>query len=179
MEDAAGFGAFMAARYRALVRSAFLLVGDAGLAEDLVQSALYRTFLAWRRLRAEQAAEAYTRTTLIRLAGRWSRRRWRGEVPGLAHDGQEPGRARGSYDPREQIDDGGAAMDVRNALAQLPWPQRATLVLRYFDDLTEVETAQIMGCSVGTVKSRASRGLDALRASSLVQSLPEGEVRRG
>jgi DNA-directed RNA polymerase specialized sigma24 family protein len=68
------FEEFTAARYPALVRSAFLLVGDSGHAEDLVQSALYRTFLAWERLRAPEAAEAYTRKTMIRLAARWARR---------------------------------------------------------------------------------------------------------
>lgn len=75
---ASTFSDFVAARYPALVRSAFLLVGDRGHAEDLVQSALYQTFRAWGRLRAIEAAEAYTRMTMIRLAGRWSLRRWRG-----------------------------------------------------------------------------------------------------
>jgi RNA polymerase sigma-70 factor (sigma-E family) len=171
--DASGFAEFVAARYGALVRSGYLLVGDRGLAEDLVQSALYRTFVAWGRLRAEQAAESYTRVTMVRLAGRWSRRRWRGEI-------SEPD---GFDESRVEVDragDVGVGIDVRRALAGLPWSQRAVLVLRYFDDLSEAQTAQVLGCSVGTVKSRASRGLAALRTAGLVQpSAADGEVHRG
>ena len=75
------FAAFMAARYDALARSAYLLLGDRGHAEDLVQAALLKTYRAWDSLRAAQAAEAFTRTTMVRLAGRQARRRWRGEIP--------------------------------------------------------------------------------------------------
>jgi RNA polymerase sigma-70 factor (sigma-E family) len=154
--DAAEFDRFVAGRYASLVRSAFLLIGDRGEAEDLVQSALYRTFRSWHRLTAAEAAEAYTRTTMLRLALRWRRRRWRGEIP-TDQVPEEAGRAGGSVS-------GVDAVDVGRALDSLPIQQRAVLVLRYFDDLSEAQTAAALGCSVGTVKSRASRAIAALRA---------------
>lgn len=155
-DDADGFSGFVAARYEALARTAFLFTGDRGHAEDLVQSALIKTLRSWNRLADPAAAEAYTRTVMVRLAGRWSRRRWRGELPAELVDdvGSEA--------------DSASALDVRAALRALPWPQRAVLVLRYFDDLSESQTAAILGCSEGTVKSRSHRALAALRASGLL-----------
>jgi RNA polymerase sigma-70 factor (sigma-E family) len=159
-EVEAAFSGFVAARYPAMVRTAYLLTGDRGHAEDLVQAALLRTFTSWSRLDAPENAEAYTRTTMIRLAGRAYRRRWRGElssasIPDLA-----------GADPAD-----GVAQEqwVRAALLALPWPQRAVIVLRYFDDRSEADIATALGCSVGTVKSRASRGLEALRAAGLLR----------
>jgi RNA polymerase sigma-70 factor (sigma-E family) len=154
------FTEFVTSAYPALVRSAYLLVGDRGQAEDLVQSALYKTYVKWDRV---QLPEAYTRTTLLRLAGKAGRRRWRGEIP---H----------AETPADFYEDSSDSLDVRTALAQLPWSQRSVLVLRYFDDLTEAQTAEALGCSLGTVKSRASRGLTALRATGL---LTDTEVRDG
>ena len=154
MSESDGFAVFVAARYDALVRTAFLFVGDRGHAEDLAQSALLRTFSHWGRLRSQDAAEAYTRKTMARLAGRWSRRRWRGELPA----GDLLGR--GAVDP---LSASAAALDLYAALGQLPWPQRAVLVLRYFEGMSEAEVAAVLHCSPGTVKSRASRGLAALR----------------
>jgi RNA polymerase sigma factor (sigma-70 family) len=120
----------------------------------LAQAALLRTHSHWRRLRSEDAAEAYTRTTMARLAGRWSRRRWRGELPSGDLFGS------GMVDP---ISASAATLDLYVALGRLPWPQRAVLVLRYFEDLSEAETAAVLRCSPGTVKSRASRALAVLR----------------
>lgn len=161
-ERSAEFAEFVAARYLALVKSAYLMTGDRGLAEDLVQSALYRTYAGWSRLAAAAVAESYTRTTMVRLAGRWSRRRSSGEVIGIASPAQRP------------VDDHdvGLSVDVRRALAKLSWPQRAVLVLRYFDDLSEAQTAELLNCSIGTVKSRASRGLERLRTSGLLLEEP-------
>jgi len=153
------FAQFVDARYAALVRSAYLLVGDRGHAEDVVQSALVKTLGAWARLAAVEAAEAYTRTTMVRLAARAARRRWRGEVA----TAELPDEPSAGVDPS-------TAVDVRAALRRLPWPQRAVLVLRFLDDLSEQQTADVLGCSVGTVKSRTSRGLAALRASGLIDS---------
>lgn len=167
----AGFAEFVSSRYASLVRSAFLLVGDRGHAEDLVQSALAGTFAAWDRLRAVEAAESYTRTTMVRLAGRWGHRRWRGEAP----DEQVTVRP-GVAGPVSAVERG---LDLRMALAQLPLPQRTVLVLRYFDDLSEAETARALGCSVGTVKSRASRGLASLRSAGLLDPPVLSEVRDG
>jgi RNA polymerase sigma-70 factor (sigma-E family) len=168
------FRNFAAARYGALARTAFLLTGDRGHAEDLAQSALLKTYLAWGRLRAPENAEAYARRTLIRLAGRSRRRRWSGEIPSgrLAEPvagtlRQGPGRA-----PGPAID---RAIDVRRALAALPAGQREVLVLRFLDDRSEAETALLLGISLGTVKSRASRGLASLRRTGLLTA--EGEQR--
>jgi RNA polymerase sigma-70 factor (sigma-E family) len=153
--DDEAFSAFAAARYRSLVRTAYLLVGDRGHAEDLVQNALIATYAAWGRLEDPANAEAYARKTLVRATMRWRARKWHGELPTdvlpeveapLPHD----------------LD------NERRTLGSLPADQRAVIVLRYLDDLSEAQTADVLGISVGTVKSRASRGLAALRASDEV-----------
>ncbi|GIF63569.1 RNA polymerase sigma24 factor [Asanoa ishikariensis] len=149
------FAEFVALRYADLVRTAVLLTGDRGHAEDLVQRALLAVFRSWDRLDRVANAEAYTRTTMVRLASRWWRRRWRAEVPTQ----WLPDRPIGDHAP-----DVDTAEVVRQALASLPWAQRAVLVMRYFEERSEAEIAEVLGCSPGTVKSRASRGLAALRA---------------
>lgn len=153
------FSEFVARRHGHLVRSAFVLVGDVHRAEDLVQSALYRTFVAWPRLRAVAAAETYARTTMVRLALRWRARRWTGEISIQSL-------------PEQQLavseDQVVAGLDVWRALRVLPIEQRAVLVLRYLEDLSESDTAVLLRCSVGTVKSRTSRALAALRSSGLL-----------
>jgi RNA polymerase sigma-70 factor (sigma-E family) len=153
------FAAFVAARYRALVRTGLLLTNDAGHAEDLAQSALIRTYLAWGRLREPQNAEAYTRRTLTRLAIRAGQRRWKSEVSAGALPESQSRQVPAPDD---------LALDVRAALAQLPAGQRAVLVLRYLDDCSEAETARLLGISPGTVKSRAARGLASLRQAGLL-----------
>ncbi len=165
------FGEFAAARYGALVRTAFLLTGDRGHAEDLAQSALLKTYLAWGRLRAPENAEAYTRRILIRLAGRSRRRRWSGEIPAGEVAETVQWRARNHVAaPAASVD---GAVDVRRALAELPPGQREVLVLRFLDDRSEAETAALLGISPGTVKSRVSRGLASLRQAGLLAA--EGE----
>src|SRR5215469_3475961 len=137
-----------------------LLAGDRGHAEDLTQSALIRTYLAWSRLRDPEKAEAYARRTLLRLALRARQRRWTG---GIAAD-------RLADLPEHERDGAGSdlALDMRRALAALPVTQRAVLVLRYLDDQSEAETARMLGISAGTVKSRAARGLASLREAGLL-----------
>jgi RNA polymerase sigma-70 factor (sigma-E family) len=158
-----GFAAFVAARYPALARSAFLLLGDRGYAEDLVQSALIKTFQRWSRLESPVSADAYTRTVMLHMARRWSRRKWRAEIPGTD-----------VLDTTSSTDqDATVRADVRRAIAALPWHQRAVLVLRYLDDLSEKETAAILGCSTGTVKSRASRALERLRSEGLLEPVAD------
>jgi len=153
------FAAFVAARYRALVRTGLLLTGDTGHAEDLTQSALIRTYLAWGRLREPANAEAYARRTLVRLALRARQRRWTAEVA----TAQVPENGTGSLADADDL-----VLDVRRALAALPAAQRAVLVLRYLDDQSEAETARLLGISPGTVKSRAARGLASLRQAGLL-----------
>ncbi len=164
------FAAFVAARYRALVRTGLLLTGDPGHAEDLAQSALIRTYLAWTRLRDPANAEAYARRTLVRLALRARRRRSSGEIASGPRPGEEADLAASlttGFGPPQDL-----AMDVRRALATLPAGQRAVLVLRYLDDQSEADTARLLGISPGTVKSRAARGLASLRQAGLLD--PEG-----
>ncbi|MBO0870502.1 MAG: SigE family RNA polymerase sigma factor [Micromonosporaceae bacterium] len=159
------FEEFVAARYPSLVRTGYLLTGDRGHAEDLVQHALAHTYLAWNRLDEVANAEAYTRTVMVRQVVRW-RRRWRSEVPTdplPEPTGTEPTGA----DHASTVE---TAQAVRRALARLPAAQRAVLVLRYFDDLSEAQIAEVLGCSPGTVKSRSSRALAALRAAGLLSS---------
>jgi RNA polymerase sigma-70 factor (sigma-E family) len=155
-EDQPEFDAFVAARYPSLVRSAYLLTGDRGHAEDLVQSTLLRAFPAWRQ-GPPANPEAYVRTAMVRLALRWRRRKWTGEIPTqelpeLVHDG-----------PGIEL-----RMALQAALRELSVEHRAVLVLRHLAGLSEAETAEVLGCSVGTVKSRSSRGLAALRTNGLL-----------
>lgn len=156
------FDDFVAARSTALWRSAFLLTGDRHKAEDLLQAALVKTWRRWDRIgrgssRSHETAEAYVRRALVTTYTDWWRRRWRGELP----TGELPDRG-GDVDEAARVE---VRRDVLTALAALPRGQRAVLVLRYFDDLTEQQTADALGVSVGTVKSQASRAMTALRSS--------------
>lgn len=153
------FREFVAARYVALVRFGYLLTGDRGQAEDLAQAALLRAFGAWRGMRDPANAEAYTRKIMVRLSVRWRRRPWRGELPvGLVPEAA-------AVDQFVQSD---LAASIRHALQQLPAHQRAAVVLRYYVDLTPPEAADVLGCSVGTIKSRTHRALAALRTAGLL-----------
>ena len=164
MEAEEAFRAFVTARYSALVRTARLLATDPTQAEDLTQSALVAAYSHWSTLRQPDRAEAYVRKVLVRQCIRAGRRRWRGEVPAAVL----PERA--AADSFAGLDD---ADVVRRALATLPVEQRAVLVLRYYADLSEHDIADVLSCSVGTVKSRASRALTALRSSGLLDDTAE------
>ncbi|WSG37366.1 SigE family RNA polymerase sigma factor [Dactylosporangium sp. NBC_01737] len=156
MDEIEDFDAFVRGRTPALMRSAFLLTGDQHLAEDLVQASLARTHQHWRRLDSRSNAEAYTRRVMYHLQVSWWRRR---RVPEWS-TAQVP-------EPRRHVPDQADASDLRvvmrGALARLPVRQRAVLVLRYFEDLTEAETAETLGVSVGTVKSQTFKALSRLR----------------
>jgi RNA polymerase sigma-70 factor, ECF subfamily len=152
--DEASYRDFVAARWRPLLRTAYLLTGDAGRAEDLLQTALSRLWLVWGRV-CDDAPEAYVRKILANTSASWWRRRWHGEVP----TDLLPDRA-GSDD----IAIGASARDeMRIALAVLTPRQRAVVVLRYAEDLSEQQVADTLGVTVGTVKTLASRGLARLR----------------
>lgn len=148
----ADFTELVQACWPGLFRTAYLLVGDHGLAEDLTQSALAKTYASWSKVRTLEAAPAYARTVLVNTAASWFRKRgWRNERPTerLPESG---------YDA-----DLSARPTVVAALAQLPPRQRAVVVLRYYDDLGVADVAAALGISEGTVKSQTSDALRKLR----------------
>jgi RNA polymerase sigma-70 factor (sigma-E family) len=151
----ADFEEFVRACGPRLLRVAWLLTGDAHLAEDLLQTALAKVWPKWHSISGEYP-EAYVRKTLVHTHATWWRRRWRGEVP----HGELPDSAARGADPFAGVD---LEDSVRHSLQRLPKRQRAVVVLRYFEDLSVEETAQILGCKPGTVKSQASKALRSLR----------------
>jgi RNA polymerase sigma-70 factor (sigma-E family) len=145
---------FVRSRTPALLRSAYLLTGDQHLAEDLVQTALARAHRAWSRLHETGNAEAYTRKIMYHLqVSRWRRPRVAESLPARL-----PERVDGDLGERVAT-----RATLRQALARLTPSQRAVLVLRYFEDRSEAETAEVLGVSIGTVKSQTSRALDRIR----------------
>jgi RNA polymerase sigma-70 factor (sigma-E family) len=150
------FDAFVAERSTALLRAAYLLTGDRGYAEDLLQSTLLRVFRHWSR--AREAPEAYARQVLVNLSRDRLRRMLRRprEIPLPA----DPELLRGTDSGVDRATERRAMVQ---ALAQLPVRQREVVVLRFFADLTVEQTATALGCSTGTVKSYTSRGLARLR----------------
>ncbi|MGC4865166.1 SigE family RNA polymerase sigma factor [Micromonospora sp. DT53] len=148
------FREFVAARSAALLRTAYLLTGDWATAEDLLQTALTKTYLAWKRLGGIEAVEPYARRVLVNTSTSWWRRRWHGERPTEVL----PERA-GVDEIEQQLD-----RDLLwRHLRELPNRQRAVLVLRYYEDMSEAQTAAMLDISPGTVKSQASRALATLR----------------
>ncbi|QLQ10385.1 MAG: SigE family RNA polymerase sigma factor [Nocardioidaceae bacterium] len=153
--DEAGFTEWVAGVERQLLRSAYLLTGDLHRAEDLVQEALVKVALRWSRLR-DQYPTAYARRILVRDAATGWRRRRETPVDQVTEFAKRP----------EVSSDAEAELIVRRALARLTPAQRAVVVLRHFDDLTERETAEILGVSVGTVKSQNAAALARLRTGA-------------
>ena len=160
------FAAFARACRPRLLRAAFLICGDAHLAEDLLQSALVKVALRWSRLRDGQP-EAYVRTVLYRDAATWWRR-LRREVT-VANPPEQRATAHSDEVPLRVV--------LARALSRLTPKQRAVLVLRYFEDHTEARTAQVLGVSVGTVKSQTAVALRRLR--ELAPELSEVVELRG
>lgn len=149
------FEAFVLARSSALLRTSYLLTGDRGHAEDLLQTALERLYRHWHRLDGDP--EGWVRTTLANLAtDRWRRLSVRVRETGT-HDRPETGGDDGDLQAVLH------RQDLERLLRRLTPRQRAVLVLRYFEDWTEAETAAALNCSTGTVKSTASRALGRLR----------------
>jgi RNA polymerase sigma-70 factor (sigma-E family) len=148
------FREFVAARSGALLRTAYLLAGDWATAEDLLQTALTKTYLAWKRLGTIEAVEPYTRRVLVNTATSWWRRRWHGEKPTETLP-ELPGPDR----HEEAVERDALWQRVR----ELPARQRAVLVLRFYEDLSEAQTAELLDISTGTVKSQTARALATLR----------------
>ena len=156
------FTAFVIAHERQLLRTAYLLTGDHGYAEDLVQTALVKAHRHWPRVSAADSPLAYVRRVVVTSHLSWRRRLMNGEqvistLPELP--GTDPQQAHAVSD------------ELRSALRALPPRMRAVLVLRFYDDLTEAETARVLGCSTSTVSTQTARGLTALRAQ--LRSAPE------
>jgi RNA polymerase sigma-70 factor (sigma-E family) len=144
------FDEFVVARSPALLRTAYLLTRDLQLAEDLLQTALTKAWFAWNRIDGDP--EPYVRRILVTSSVSWWRKRWTHETPtGFV---PEPG-----SDAAPPVD----VHDLMQALDRLPRRQRAVVVLRYVEDRTEADTAALMGCSVGTVKSQCAKALAKLR----------------
>lgn len=150
----AGFDEFVLARSGALLRTAYLLTRDPHLAEDLLQTALAKAWFARRRINGDP--EPYVRRIIVNEFASGRRRKWRGEHP--TADLPE------THRPADEPD-----TDLWHALANLPRRQRAVIVLRFFDDLTEAETASALGVSVGTVKSQTAKALAKLRVDPLLE----------
>jgi len=154
-----GFEAYVLARGDALHRTAYLLTHDHAPAEDLVQTALARSWGSWARIHGEP--DPYVRKVMVHTYASWWRRRWNGERPVERL-------------PDTWMDDEAEAVARRDgilrALATLPRRQRAVIVLRYFEDLTETQVARALGVSVGTVKSQTAKALARLRISPALSS---------
>ena len=156
------FSAFAVSRWPGLVRLAFGLTGDRWMAEDIAQMTLAKAYVAWRRVSRADDPDAYLRRILVNASNRRFRRRRVTEQPG---------------DPPETAVEGPADLVSERAallaaLRQLPPRQRAVVVLRYWEDLTDAQIALALGCSPGTVRSQLSRALAKLRESS---ALGEGD----
>jgi RNA polymerase sigma-70 factor (sigma-E family) len=154
-EPPEGFAEFVRARSAALLRSAWLLTGDAGRAEDLLQTALTKAWRNWSTIEQAFSPEAYVRRVLFTTYVSAWRRQWRGELPsGTVPDAPD------THDMAADI----ATRDmVKRALGRLSRRARAIVVLRYIEDRPVAEVAELLGCSAETVKSLASRAMATLR----------------
>ncbi|WP_238007454.1 SigE family RNA polymerase sigma factor [Dactylosporangium sp. AC04546] len=154
MVDEEGFREFVQARLPRLSRAAYLLAGGHAQAEDLLQGTLIKVALGWSRISKAQDPEAYVRRILYHEHVRtWRRRRWREQPTAIP-----PERAYGDGTNQTVL-----RLVLQQALARLTPRQRAVVILRYFEDFSEAQTAQVMGVSVGTVKSQTSHALARLR----------------
>lgn len=148
--------AFVAARRPTLYRTAYLLVGNVPDAEDLVQATLVRVIAAWDRIQRRDAPEVFARRVMVNLAAsRWRRLK---TYAAIAHRAATPA--------RDEPDLAVAAVErdaMWAAIQSLPVRMRAVVVLRYYEDLSEIEIAAVLGCSTGTIKSQSSKALAHLR----------------
>jgi RNA polymerase sigma-70 factor (sigma-E family) len=150
----AEFSEYMHARQPALLRTAYLLTGDRHTAEDLVQTALAKLYLSWDKVQRQEAVDGYVRRILVNEHNSLWRRGWKRRETTTAELPDRPADAGAAgHDP-----------DLWALVQTLPRKQRAAVVLRYYEELSEAETADVLGVSVGTVKSQTSRALAAMRA---------------
>jgi RNA polymerase sigma-70 factor (sigma-E family) len=155
-EDRRQFSEYFVARRDVVRRTAYLMCGDWHWAEDLTQSAFVRLAAAWQRVRDPQALDAFVRTCLVRTYLTETRRMWRRRERPVA----DPPDVAGVVDDAEATT---SRVAFAHALQQVPPRQRVTLICRFYQGLDVAETAAVLGCSEGTVKSQTARGLAALR----------------
>jgi RNA polymerase sigma-70 factor (sigma-E family) len=163
--DEEQFREFMVGKWPTLVRLAYGLTGDRGLAEDLAQTTLASVYASWSKVSRASNPDAYTFRILLNANNGRFRKRRVAEQPAQALPESAAADPTGAVDERTVL---------MSALMELAPRQRATVLLRYFEDLTEAQTAEILGCSVGTVKSQTSHALARLRQS---RHLAEGGAR--
>ncbi|MFF0243254.1 SigE family RNA polymerase sigma factor [Streptosporangium sandarakinum] len=166
MDDASGFEGFVAEHGDALLRYGHVLTGNPHDAADLVQEALVRLRGAWPRIRRKDEPQGYVRTTMARLHISLWRRRRRERLTWTP-----PERAGHTFFPSDE------EQGLWRRLAKLPRRQRAVLVLRYYEQLSDSEIAEVLGISTGTVRSQAFRGLDKLRAALSSAPVTDGSTR--
>lgn len=154
-EREADFTAYVRAKQSGLARFAYLLTGDRHSAEDLVQVALAKAYGKWDHIRTVDAPDAYIRRILVNEHTSWWRRAWR-------HQERTDSELIRVIDPAAAAQAGHDA-ELWAHVRTLPPQQRAAVVCRYYEDLSEAQTAQILGCSVGAVKSHTSRAIASLR----------------
>jgi RNA polymerase sigma-70 factor (sigma-E family) len=148
------FRDYVTARSRSLLRTAYLLTGNISDAEDLVQSALAKTYQAWDRIEDRAALDGYVRRAMVNTHISWWRRRRVEEFPTDEVPDQVVADPSGNSDLQDSL---------RRAIDRLPRRMRAAVVLRYYEDMTEAEVANVLGVSLGTVKSTVSRAVAKLR----------------
>lgn len=164
----ADFSAWMTARQAWLLRTAYLLTGDHHVAEDLVQNTLAKVYLSWHKVRDRGSVDGYARRILVNENNSMWRRAWKKRevssdtIPDWATDADGPSGADRSA--------------LWNLVLTLPRKQRAAVVLRYYEELTEAETAEVLGCSVGNVKSQTSRALAALRRTAAEHGISHEDI---
>jgi RNA polymerase sigma-70 factor (sigma-E family) len=152
----ADFSEYMAARQPSLLRTAYLLTGDRHTAEDLVQTALAKLYLSWDRVNRQESIDGYVRRILVNEHNSLWRRPWKKRETTTSELPEQP--AAPATPSR------GHDADLWEFVQSLPRKQRAAVVLRFYEELSEAETAAVLGVSVGTVKSQTSRALASMRS---------------
>ena len=164
----AEFSAYLAARQGSLLRTAYLLTGDPHQAEDLVQTAFAKLYLAWDRVQDRESLDGYVRRILVNENNSLWRRAWKRREVATERLPEAP--SRDTYDE-------GRAAALWDLVQTLPRRARAVVVLRYNEELSEAETADVLGISAGTVKSQTSRALATLRQRTPDALNPREEER--
>jgi len=162
----ADFSAYLAARQPSLLRTAYLLTGNRHDAEDLVQTAFAKLYLSWDKVRDRGSVDGYVRRILVNEHSSLWRRAWKRRETSQDHT---------TFDaPVHDAHDDGQGTALWDVVQTLPRKARAVLVLRYYEELSEAETAEVLGISVGTVKSQTSRALATLRGRAPQTLNPRG-----